>query len=416
MTWSTAPDYQWPARLTAARRAPLRWLGAAAFVLGYAVGRLRALRETAPKRILVIRTDGLGDAVLFEPAMRSLASRYPAHQLHLWAPSPICQLFSAAPYVSQLAIVPRGGKAGNLTLFSSPVWRARLGHMLGRWTFDLAIYPAESAEPLGNWLVARARAAERWIVDGDLENQFDWQRDAAKAGATRVIPRSPDQGHELLRNAHVAAEWGADVADELPRLSLSAAAHAAAGTRVERWRSEASRLGASALVGVVPAGTMATKTYPPAAWAVALRALWQQHRVLPVMIGGPGEAETIRSIRSLVPEVAVLTLDDAVDVLTLAAVIGSLDAVISVDTGPAHFALAQKVPTVVLCGGGHPGRFFPWPNARQAIVLTHPMPCEGCSARCHMNEPECLTKIDPNDVVAACLDVLGHGRRLRIAV
>ena len=416
MTCSTAPNYRWPAHLTAWRRAPLRWLCTAAFALGYAFGRLRTIGHDAGKRILVIRTDGLGDAVLFEPAMRSLASRYPAHELHLWAPKAICELFSATPYVTQRCETPRGCKAGNLALFCSPAWRAQLGYTLGRWTFDLAIYPAESAEPLGNWLLTRARATERWLVAGDLENQFDWQRDAAQARATRVIPRPPDGGHELRRNAHVAEEWGAHVADDLPRVYPSAVARGAAQALLQRWRSETMRLGAASLVGVVPAGTMATKTYPPASWAAALRELWQRHHILPVMIGSAAETGTIRSILALTPDVPALALDGPLDVLTLAALLGLLDGVISVDTGPAHFALAQKVPTVVLCGGGHPGRFFPWPNARSSIVLNRPMPCEGCSARCHLPEPECLTKVAPQEIVGAALDVLGHGRPLRIAV
>src|SRR3712207_559385 len=90
MTWATAPSYRWPKHLTAWHRAPLRWLCAAAFTVGYAMGRARAIMKGPAKRILVIRTDGLGDAILFEPAMRSLATRYPNHQLHLWAPAAVC--------------------------------------------------------------------------------------------------------------------------------------------------------------------------------------------------------------------------------------------------------------------------------------------------------------------------------------
>lgn len=415
MKWSSVPSYQWPQRFMSWWFAPLRWLGAVAFVAGYLLGRARAIAQGPQQRILVIRTDGLGDAVLFEPAMRSLASRYPSHQLHLWAPAAICALFGATPYVARLHETPRGCKAGNLALFASPAWRARLGYGIGRWTFDLAIYPAESGEPLGNWLLTNSRSMEKWLVDGDLENQFDWQRDEAQARATRVIPRRPGGGHELLRNAHIAAEWGADVADELPRVYLSERSSRIAQEQVRRWRSEAARLGALSLVGVVPAGTMATKTYPPASWAAALRELWQQHRILPAMVGSPSEAATIRTIRTLIPEVPTLTMDSGLDVLSLTSLLGQLGAVISVDTGPAHFALAQNVPTVVLCGGGHPGRFSPWPNAASAIVLNHQMPCDGCSARCHLPEPECLTKIRPDEIVSACLHVSGRSR-LRMAV
>ncbi len=414
------PNYKWPARFGAWWFAPVRWTGAAAFVLGRLLGRAGAALEAraaagSAGRILVIRTDGLGDAVLFEPALRSLASRYPRHALHLWAPAAACELFRAAPYVRRLLPIPRGCKAGNLLLFTSPRWRFALGYAIGRWQFDLAVYAVESPEPLGNWLLAAARATEKLAVDGDLENQFDWQAKRARAAATRVLTRRPGGGHELLRNAHFAAAWGADVSRERPRIYPADESSHIVHARAQVWRAAAQQHGASMLIGVIPAGTVTANAYPVASWAAVLRELWQGHRILPVFLGSEAERGNIAEIVSLLPDVPALTIGSAIDVLTLSALLRQLDAVISVDTGPAHLALAQRVPAVVLSGGGHPGRFFPWPGATSAIVLSRRMPCEGCLARCHLSEPECLTGIPPGDVVEALLH-LTRPSRLRLAV
>jgi len=421
MTWCTQPDYKWPSEYAAWYYAPIRWAGAAAFVLGHLLGQACAawqrFRKRAPvKRILVIRTDGLGDAVLFEPALRSLASRYPQHALHLWAPAVVCELFRSTPYVRSLMAIPRGCKHGNLLVFNSPPWRFILGFALGRWQFDLAFYPVESPEPLGNWLIASARATEKWVVEGDLENQFDWQRDKALLSATRVLKRRPDGGHELLRNAYFAAEWGANITDQRPKLHPHDTSIQVAYARERYWRSEVARLRATALVGLVPAGTVATNIYPVAKWAEVIAQLWAKHRVLVGFIGTAAEAPVTRQIRALLGSTPSLPREDSLDVLALAVLLGRLDAVISVDTGPAHLALTEKVPTVVLSGGGHPERFFPWPQPSSGIVLNHAMPCEGCLARCTLSEPECLTKIEPADVVNATLDALGRRRPMRIAV
>jgi ADP-heptose:LPS heptosyltransferase len=74
---------------------------------------------------------------------------------------------------------------------------------------------------------------------------------------------------------------------------------------------------------------------------------------------------------------------------------------LSVDTGLAHVAVAQRVPTVVLVGGGSPGRFFPWPNARDHVVLNNAMPCDGCNNKCHLPEAMCITKITSDEIVEA---------------
>jgi ADP-heptose:LPS heptosyltransferase len=413
------PDYKWPEDYNRWWYAPVRWIGAIAFVLGHVLGRACARwqdrRRGAVKRILVIRTDGLGDGVLFEPALRSLAARYPRHVLHLWVPAATRALLRTAPYVGQLLEIPRGCKAGNLLVCNSPPWRFVLGFALGRWEFELAVYPVESPEPLGNWLLACAQAAEKWAVDGDLENQFDWQRDSACAAATRLLSRRPEGGHQLLRNSHFAAEWGASIADQHPKLYPNDTALQIGYARERYWRSEVVRLNASAVVGVVPAGTVATNTYPAAKWAEVIRELWTKHRVLAGFIGSDAESHVIREIRAMLGTVPTLPRDQGLDVLALAVLLGRLDAVISIDTGPAHLAIAEKTPTVVLSGGGHPGRFFPWPHPSSGIVLNREMPCEGCLARCTLSEPECLTKIEPSEIVSACLDALGRRRPLRIA-
>jgi ADP-heptose:LPS heptosyltransferase len=85
----------------------------------------------------------------------------------------------------------------------------------------------------------------------------------------------------------------------------------------------------------------------------------------------------------------------------MAGIVRRLDAILSVDTGLAHIALALRKPTVVLVGGGHPGRFFPWPTTRDQVVLNVPMPCNGCRNRCHLPDSLCVTDIPPDEIVEA---------------
>jgi ADP-heptose:LPS heptosyltransferase len=98
----------------------------------------------------------------------------------------------------------------------------------------------------------------------------------------------------------------------------------------------------------------------------------------------------------------------------MAAIVAELDGLLSVDTGLAHLAVAQKVPTVVLVTGGTPARFFPWPNAKHHLVLNIPTPCSGCHDRCTLPEAECITHITPDEIVAAYARL--KGRRVALEV
>ncbi|HWP40146.1 MAG TPA: glycosyltransferase family 9 protein, partial [Tepidisphaeraceae bacterium] len=373
----------------------------------HAIGRLASLilRTRRQQRVLVIRTDGLGDALLFEPALESLARTVSPQVIHLWAPKLTCELLRGCPTVARLMVIPRGFKQGNLLYFSSIYWRMKLGFQLGFWTFQRVIYPAESPEPLGNWLFASARAAQRWLNYGDTINQFEHQRQRMHEIATRILENRPGNVHELLRNEYLAAQWTGQARLRLrkPKLYLSEPILARAEARMEVWQAAARKARADEIVGVIPCGSMPVNTYPIERWTAALQRLWREHRAMPLLLGGPGDFRLIHQLWTalLASDVPVLRLDRAMPILEIAAVIGRLEAVISVDTGLAHLAVAQHVPTVVLVGGGNPRRFFPWPQTPHHQVLNIPMPCEGCNNRCTLPQPRCITEIDPAQIVLA---------------
>ena len=376
----------------------------AVFHAGYAAGRIVSFFRRNPPAVLAIRTDGIGDALLAEPMLSSFIRRFPGCQFHLWAPESTCQLLRAAPYLHRRLTIPRGFKDGNLKLFRSRKWRATFGYQLGRWRFDTAAYLAHSPEPLGNWLLSSVRARQRWYVPGDTENQFAAQRQSTSRVATSLFGGTDAIGlgrHDLTRNARVAEQWGEQIEHRLPTIHLDEQAAKAAEEQCRVWRSSAEWFGADRIVGLMPAASLAINKYPPGAWAIALAELWRSHRIVSALLGGPDDWLAIDEISSRLGKLPHLRLAHPLGILEMAGLIGSLDAFLSVDTGLAHLAIAQNVPTVALIGGGHPGRFFPWPTPRRAVILNQPMPCERCRNRCHLARAECITEIDPMEIVRA---------------
>jgi ADP-heptose:LPS heptosyltransferase len=333
--------------------------------------------------------------------LESLARTASPSEIHLWAPKPTCQLFKECPTITRRLAVPRGCKEGNLQYFKSLFWRLKLGFELGRWKFEKVIYPVESPEPLGNWLFLSARAEDRWINFGDNANQFEWQQDKTHDVATRIFEQRPGHAHELLRNEYLTDQWAQERKLRRPRVHLNAKAVARADELTSTWRRVANRTGATELVGLVVGGTSKVNRYPAANWTAALKRLWDEQRVMAVLLGAAMDRAAMDELSALLHEVPHLRLMQPVNVLTASAIIRRLDGMLSVDTGLAHIALALRVPTVVLVGGGHPGRFFPWPGNHPQVALNASMPCEGCGNRCHLAEPLCVTRIPSDDIVEA---------------
>jgi ADP-heptose:LPS heptosyltransferase len=119
----------------------------------------------------------------------------------------------------------------------------------------------------------------------------------------------------------------------------------------------------------------------------ALAAAWDG----PVVVyGGPGEAQRLHDVAQGLPIRCGLPLPELAGALRRAAVL------VSVDTGPAHFARSLGVPTVVVHGGTDPARSAP---AGSASVVGE-APCRPCHAS-HCRPRGCAPR--------ACLDIpVGH--------
>lgn len=397
------PDYRWPDRHAstgmAAIRVTLSWI----FYIGYAIGWIINRFRPSDNAVLVIRTDGIGDGLLFEPAMESLARAVSPHVLHLWAPKLTCQLLDTCPSVHHTMSIPRGFKQGNLSYFMSPLWRLKMGYALGRWTFEKVVYPVESPEPLGNWIFTSVRAHQRWLNYGDTQNQFEKQRHQTHQQASWIIENRPGNAHELTRNEYLAQQWSGEKTLRKPKLFLNEELKSAAQQQIEIWETAARRLGGNGIIGIVAAASMAIKAYPPQSWAAVLKHLWNEERLVPVLLGGPGDRELLDRLDDELEmnQIPRLRMRKPLKIRPMAALVAKFDGVISVDTALAHLAVAQGVPTVVLVGGGHPGRFFPWPGTKHHIALNVATPCAACNNQCTETEAICITHISSDEIVAA---------------
>jgi len=404
------PPYQWPARWLSRAVAPWRALAAGVFYGARAAGATVSLFRASRRAVAVLRTDGAGDAILTEPLIRSLARHFDGTDVHLWAPDGAVALFESHAKIARCIAVPRGFKEGNRRIFWSLSWRARLGYQLGRHRYDLAIYPPVDPEPLGAWLFAQIRAAEKWHNAGTTLNQFDWQRNWTRQFATRTIAPRPTGGHELLHNAHFAEQWGATPDNtantantDRPQLPLSQRALTYAGVHIGAARHAVRRSRAAGLIGIVAAGSATINQWPIDKWVATARRLWEQHTLLPALIGGPADEAFLQQLSRRLHDIPHHIFPTDCDIAVAAAVVSRLDGLITIDTGLAHAAAAFDLPSVVLVTGGMPGRFWPWPLATRSIALTKPVPCAGCNYRCTQEAAHCITDLSPEWVVDALM-------------
>jgi ADP-heptose:LPS heptosyltransferase len=216
-----------------------------------------------------------------------------------------------------------------------------------------------------------------------------------------VRGRSHAYHHTVPRVQHAGAEQREYAAASLLRLARAAGGAAVPAFPRLTLTERAKRSGAECLaragvdapartVGLVPAGSWATKTWPLSHSAMLARRLLQAgHPVL--AIGGPGEERVLERLATLAPGTRTLR---APDVAALAGAIAPLAALVGTDSGPRHLAIAFGLPTYTWFGPAHPGAWTP-EDPRHGYWRTS-LPCRACERTVcpHWN---CLPSLSPEE-------------------
>jgi ADP-heptose:LPS heptosyltransferase len=370
------PDSMLDVRL---RRAARRMLLAVRAPVLLAWGLFR--RRIAPpvpslvQRILVVRTDRLGDMVLTTGALADLRAHYRHARITVLAPHAALGLLEGHPAVDHL--VPLAG--------SLPA------ELAGR--FDMAIDFTPDESLAGARLVAATRAT--------------WRAGFASGGrqAFFTLPSPPARGDRAIvdLNRDLLEAIGVARRDSEPTLPV---------TESERARALARCAGLGAAqprVLVHPGGHFATQRWPVERFAEVIERLTESVGAACLVVTGPGEDDLARRIADATPDALPL---GALSVRDLVALTSVVDLFLGNNSGPLHVAAALGVPSVSLAGPTDLRRFAPrGPDAR---VLSRALPCSPCGrGRCWHHT--CLVSITSREVAEAARALLERAPARRAA-
>jgi heptosyltransferase-2 len=327
-------------------------------------------------RILIIGPSWVGDTVLAQPLFQRLRERHANVRLDVLAPAWTVSLLRRIPQVDEALTSPF--KRGQLDLGQ----RWRMAREIRARAYDQAIVLPNSFKSA---LVPRlAEIPLRTGFVGEMRQILlnDW-----RALDKRALPLMAE------RFAHLADARGEPLRRPLPPLALriSEATRAALLSRLDlslEWPIACFCPGAE----YGPA-----KRWPAEHFAtLARQARSAGYQVW--LIGSPKDRPVAEEIMQLSQGAArnlcgETTLEDAVDLLSLAQV------VVANDSGLMHVAAALGRPLLALYGSSSPG--FTPPLSARASVLKLDLPCSPCFKReCPLKHFDCMRKLLPAQVFA----------------
>ncbi len=283
-------------------------------------------------RILIVRQDALGDLLLTTPVYRALKTAHPEARLTVMSAPQYREVLAGNPNVDELS--PTSRHPG--------VWGAlRMASTLRRKRFDAALLLKTRS---GDHTLL-ARLAGIPVRVGSTERIY------GRLLTHNLIGDLPETMHEVRRNlAHAQAAVSAPLA-EFP-LELEPGQGAT---------SEAKRLvGDGPLVGIVPTTGGSEPAWPSARYAEVASSLVDRYGVRCVVTGAPGEEAVAEEVCARAGR-GVFSLAGRLGLRELAAVLGRCRATVSGSTGAMHAAVAQGVPSVMLCTmADYPVRSVRW--------------------------------------------------------
>jgi ADP-heptose:LPS heptosyltransferase len=310
------------------------------------------------RTVLVLRALGLGDLLTAVPAIRGLRAALPGHRLVLATPEVLAGLVALVEAVDE--VLPVEG------LHDRHAWSGRPP--------DVAVN-----------LHGRGPQSHRFLL-GFAPGALLAYR---SAGLGVPGPRWRKGDHEVSRWCHlVEGCLGQPVDRDALDLAMPQTAPVRPGAVV-----------------VHPGAAFASRRWPEARFAAVCRSLaGAGHDV--VVTGSAAEAGLARRVVQLAGLDRAADLGGRLDLVELAALVGSCRLLIAGDTGVAHLASAYRRPSVLLFGPVPPSRWGP-PGRPQHRVLWHG---DGTGDPWGTSTDPALARITVEEVLEAADGLLTAGR------
>lgn len=331
------------------------------------------------KRVVVRGTNWVGDSLMTVPALRALRRVLPDANITLAIRPSAKGIFSEVDFIDDLLVYDRKNAFSVIPQIRK--WKQRKFDLavLFQNAFEAALIPFLAGVPLRLGYATESRQA---LLTHPLPLP-DWRSSRHEVfyylylvtaleqmlfGTSSICEVEPDASIRISDQRRLEAEDFLRAHGVNEEQSVVAICPGSINSRAKRW----------------PADAFA---------ALADRLIDARRQVL--LIGSQEEAEVSRDVTSRMRHrPVVLTGKTNLDQIT--AVLGTVDLIVTNDTGPAHIGAALGRPTIVIFGPTNPLTTRPF--SPSAEILRHPPECAPCMLRDCPIDHRCMTAITVDEV------------------
>lgn len=371
------------------------------------------------KTIHIIRTDTIGDFVLFSAVLPYFRKLYPEYKIIL-VDDVVCRELTEWLQKNRVLGDIKGNYFDEIIAINgkfyhrNPFYYYRILKKLRLSAPEIVINCLYSRSLKSDELVFICREAEKIGYDGDLFSTKERQKKINDKKYDRLIS-NPDSSRETDRNKHFLNEIAGYelVPAGLSQWKLSEELLSEARSFLRAFGIDLTK----PILMIFPSTSFGLKRWPVESFINLILKLSQYKSSLQfVLIGGPRDKKICLQIAEdqKTNSLPIYNLCGKTKLSELAKILVLADLYIGNDTGAMHMAAAVGTSSIGLIWGAHPNRFFSysaWKKGAKNIAVIHKMDCFNCEGKCRYKvgkeEPvPCIKNIKVDEVYKQAINFL----------
>lgn len=338
------------------------------------------------RRILIVRTDRIGDVLLSTPVIKALRQKYPQAYISMMVSPYARDIVEGNPYLDEVIIYDKDIK------HKSWMRSLKFASRLKKRKFDLAVilHPTNRVHLL--------------IFLAGIPRRLGYNR---KFGFLNNLVKA----HTKQEGLKHEAEYNLDLLCDLGVNGNAQELFMPTRPESEQWVKDLfashSIKETDKLLAINPGASCPSKIWPASNFAQASEILARRHNFKILVVSGPKDIPLANMIAHKIGDKAI-NLSGKTSVNQLASILKRCVLFISNDSGPVHIASSLGIPVISIFGRNQPG-LSPrrWgPLGRQDKYLHKDVGCVQCLAHNCKKEFACLRAISVEDVLSAAESIL----------
>ncbi|HUT85964.1 MAG TPA: lipopolysaccharide heptosyltransferase II [Elusimicrobiales bacterium] len=338
-----------------------------------------------PKKIAILQTAFLGDAVLTLPLIEKTSEIFKDASLTVICRPESAEIFKSSPHVSKV-IVDDKKRTPFVKSFKTLVSN------LKKENLDIILIPHRSIRSALASYVAK------------IPVRVGFNKSAGRMFLNKTVAFSWLL-HDAERNLSLLEPFKVNLTKQNPACLTTSVS---SSQEIEDILREHNLMSVP-LAGIHAGSVWETKRWPKQYYSKLIDKLSDELGIKSVLIGTGQDADIAEQITGMVKGSKPLNLIGKTSISQLMALMKNLKLFVTNDSGPMHIATAFNVPTVAIFGPTTKELGF-FPYSKNAVVVEKNLKCRPCSLhgkkKCPHGHFLCMKLITPAQVLHACKNLI----------